>query len=203
MSEQQKDVPAGNIGRGLGMRAVRVLATVVLLTFGSSSGLSAAGAFDHTQTSAAETRQAYMKGDILALRFAGRVANVSTDPGHWRFNGEVQSLATGEVVGTLTHELSCLGTVSLPCPVVDVVDRFQFAGGALVSRAKESIALDPGHPGFALIGIHPEGKTIVEATGALAGRTGRAQMSGHHDGRDLPGYATFDDFWLIELDPKS
>jgi len=202
ISEQQKEVAAGDIGRGPGMKGVRLLATVALLTFGFSSGLSAAGAIDDKQGTVAETRQAYMRGDIFALRFVGRVANVSTDPSHWRFNGEVQSLATGEVVGTLTHQLTCLGTVSLPCPVVDVVDTFQFADGALVSRAKETIAADPGHPGFALIGIHPDGKSIVEATGTMAGRTGRAQMSGHHDGRELPGYATFDDFWLIELNPK-
>jgi len=25
-------------------------------------------------------------------------------------------------------------------------------------------------------------------------------MSGHHDGRELPGHVTFDDFWLIALD---
>jgi hypothetical protein len=35
-----------------------------------------------------------------------------------------------------------------------------------------------------------------------AGRTGAAHMSARHDGREVPT-VTFDDFWLIELGPKT
>lgn len=46
------------------------------------------------------------------------------------------------------------------------------------------------------------GNSIIKATGAFAGRTGKAHMSGRHGGQDLPGFVSFDDFWLIELDPS-
>jgi hypothetical protein len=149
-----------------------------------------------------EATSAFEHGDTIAVRFAGRLANKSTDPKHLTWVGELHSLASGAVVGTLTHDITCLGAVGLPCLVFEAVDTFNFRNGTIVNRALESAPPDPGHPGFFLIGIHPEGKSIVSAAGAFAGRTGTAHMSGRHDGREAPT-VTFDDFWLIELDPKA
>jgi hypothetical protein len=83
--------------------------------------------------------------------------------------------------------------------VFDATDTFRFSEGMIVNRAKEAIAPDPTDSGWVLVGIHPSGNSIGPGTGSFARRTGRAEMSGHHDGRELPGHVTFDDFWLIEL----
>jgi hypothetical protein len=147
---------------------------------------------------ATETRPALGSGNVIAVRFAGRFPNQPSAPEHLTFTGDLLS-PTGDVVGTLTFDIVCLTTVPFPCPVVDNTTTFRFPEGQIVSRAPESSALDPATPGFGLIGIHPAGDSIISATGAFKGRMGRAHMSGHHDGRELPGYATFDDFWLIEL----
>jgi hypothetical protein len=149
-----------------------------------------------------EATSAFKQGDTIAVRFAGRLTNQSTDPRHLTWGGELRSLASGEVVGTLSHDITCLGAVGLPCVVFEATDTFSFPNGTIVNRDLESAAPDPAHPGFFLIGIHPDGKSIVSATGAFAGRTGRAHMSARHDGREAPT-VTFDDFWLIELDPKA
>lgn len=151
---------------------------------------------------AAVTKAAVDHGETIAAHVAGRLANLSTDPSRWVFRGELQSLATREAMGTVTHEITCLGIVGLPCPVVDAVTTFRFNDGTIVNRATVSIALDPERPGFAHIGSHPSGKSIVSGTGAFTGRSGKAHMSGHHDGREAPTHVTFDDFWLIELDPR-
>jgi hypothetical protein len=149
-----------------------------------------------------ETTSAFEHGDTIAVRFATRLANKSADPRHLAWTGELRSLASGAVVGTLTHDISCLGAVGLPCLVFESVDTFTFPNGTLVNRAPMSAVPDPAAPGFFLVGIHPDGKSIASATGAFAGRTGTAHMSGRHDGREVPT-GTFDDFWLIELDPKA
>ncbi len=56
-----------------------------------------------------------------------------------------------------------------------------------------------------LIGIHTKEGNIVpeKGTGAYAGRTGKLTMSGWHDGNEFPEHTTFNDFYLIQLDPKS
>jgi hypothetical protein len=151
-----------------------------------------------------ETTSAFEHGDTIAVRFAARLANTSTDSKHLAWTGELRSLASGAVVGTLTHDITCLGAVALPCLALgtEAVDTFTFPQGTIVNRALLSAAPDPGAPGLFLIGIHPDAKSIVSATGAFAGRTGTAHMSGRHDGREVPT-ATFDDFWLIELDPRA
>jgi hypothetical protein len=149
-----------------------------------------------------EATSAFTQGDTMAVRFAGRLANQSTDPRHMTWIGELRSLASGEVVGTLAHDITCLGAVGLPCLVFEAVDTFSFPDGNIVNRDLESAPADPAHPGFFNIGIHPDGKSIVSATGVFAGRTGTAHMSGRHDAREAPAI-TFDDFWLIELDPKA
>jgi hypothetical protein len=149
-----------------------------------------------------ENTSAFEHGDTIAVRFAAHVTNKSTDPRHLAWVGELRSLASGAVVGTLTHDITCLGVVGLPCLVFEAVDTFTFPQGTIVNRALLSAVPDPAAPGFFLIGIHPDAKSIVSATGAFAGRTGTAHMSGRHDGREVPT-ATFDDFWLIDLDPKA
>jgi hypothetical protein len=149
-----------------------------------------------------EATSAYQQGDTIAVRFAGHLANKSTDPKHLTWVGELHSLASGQVMGTLTHDITCLGAIGLPCVVFEATDTFTFPSGTIVSRDLESAVPDPAYPGFFLIGIHPDGKSIISATGVFAGRTGRAHMSARHDGREAPT-VTFDDFWLIELDPKA
>jgi hypothetical protein len=149
-----------------------------------------------------DSQAGFEPGDRLALHVAGRLADESSDPRHYVFNGQLRSLASGEVVGTVTHDATCFGAAAAPCPLLQVTNTFNLPGGTIVNRALESVALDPQHAGFALIGIRPAGKSIVAGTGVYAGRTGRAKLSGWHDGRDLPEYVTFDDFWLIELDAK-
>lgn len=143
-------------------------------------------------------------GEVIAIRFAGRLPNESNDPGRIVFTGEMLSLGTGEKLGTMTHD------VAVPCSFKDpasgcagdVVNTFRFTDGStVVSRAQESFAPDPRAPGFFLVGIHPTGDSI-EGTGRFSGRTGRAHMSARHDGSGLPAFAVFDDFWLIELDGR-
>lgn len=140
-------------------------------------------------------------GERIAVRFAGRLQNESTDPGRLVFTGDMLSLGTGDKLGTMTHD------VAVPCSLRDpssgcagdVVNTFRFTDGStIVNRAQESFAPDPRAPGFFLVGIHPTADSI-EGTGRFTGRTGRAHMSARHDGSALPGFATFDDFWLIEL----
>jgi hypothetical protein len=143
-----------------------------------------------------ETKSAFQAGDTQAFRFAGRVASRSPNPQHLIFAGDLTSLATGDKAGSFTWD-DDLGARNV------VTSTFRFPEGTLVSRARGSAGPDPNHPGFFLIGIHPESKSIIEATGVFAGRTGTVHMSGLHGTQDAPAFVSFDDFWLIELDPKA
>jgi hypothetical protein len=183
--------------RIVGSATVILLAAVVL-----SVGITGQPADLGRARMIVEATSAFRQGDTIAVRVAGRLANQSTDPRHMIWVGELRSLASGEVVGTLTHDITCLGAVGVPCLVFEAVDTFNFPDGTIVSRDLESAPPDPAHPGFFNIGIHPDGKSIVSATGVFAGRTGTAHMSGRHDGREAPT-VTFDDFWLIELDARA
>lgn len=150
-----------------------------------------------------ETRSAYQQGDTLAFRFAGRVASRAPEPNHLVFDGDLTSLATGDTVGTFTWDLTCNQVVGFPCGVYEVVNTFRFPDGTLVTRTLAAVAPDlSAEPGFFHAGIHPKGNNIVEATGAYAGRSGKAHMSGRHGGQEFPAFVSFDDFWLIQLDPK-
>lgn len=149
----------------------------------------------------AETKSAFQTGDTFAFHVSGRAPIKQPGPNRLAADFDVTSLVTGENVGKMTFDLTCFGAVPFPCGHYDVVATFRIPGGTLVNKAKVSSVADPGHPGFFLIGIHPEGKTI-EGTGAYAGRTGRARQSGFHNCKECPNFATVDDFWLIELDPK-
>src|SRR5438093_12287733 len=55
----------------------------------------------------AETSTAGARGDFIGLYFAGRLPTQSTDPSRDFWTGDIRSLSTGEVVGTVRHELSC------------------------------------------------------------------------------------------------
>lgn len=148
-----------------------------------------------------ETKSAYHAGDTLAFR-SGRVASHSPNPQHLVFDGDLTSLATGDKVGTFTWDLTCGQAIGFPCGVYEVTNTFRLPGGTIVSRGMASVAPDPTGPGFFHIGIHPDADNIVETTGVYNGRRGRAHMSGRHGGHEFPAYASFDDFWLIELDSK-
>lgn len=105
---------------------------------------------------------------------------------------------SGEKLGTATRDFAFTGPFG-----GDEVMTFRFPDGELVNHAVLNFALDLAHPGYFHVGIHPQGNTIVpeRGTGAYAGRTGRLRMTGWHDGRAFPEQATFDDFYVIELDP--
>jgi hypothetical protein len=149
-----------------------------------------------------ETRSALQTGDTLAFHVTGRMPIKQPAPNRLAVADlDVTSLVTGEKVGKLTWDLTCLGAVPYPCGNYDVVATFELPGGTLVNKAKAGAIQDPSHPDSFLVGTHPDGKTI-EGTGAYAGRTGKIHHSGFHICKECPGFATFDDFWLIELDPK-
>lgn len=107
---------------------------------------------------------------------------------------------TGEKLGTATRDFAFTGPNT-----GDDVMTFRFQDGELVSRAVLSFSPATIAPGFFYVVTRPQGDTIVpeRGSGAYAGRTGRVRMAGWHDGRAFPERATFDDFFVIELDPKA
>ena len=151
---------------------------------------------------AAQTTTAFAASDTIAIRFAGRIPGKQPGPDRAVFEGDMTSLATGEPLGTFTWDLTCHGAVGIPCGVYEVTNTFRFAEGTLVTKEAASVAPDGTAPGFFHVGIHPQGKSVIEATGVFAGRTGTAHMSGRHGGQEFPAWVDFDDFWLIELDPR-
>lgn len=134
-----------------------------------------------------ETKAAYQHGDTLAFRFVGRVPVQSPEPKRLVFQGDLTSLASGDKVGSFTWDLTCNQIIGAPCIRYEVTATFALPEGSLVSRGPAG-AVPDHHPGFFLIGIHPEGTSIVDATGAFAGRSGRAHMSGRHGGQDFPNF---------------
>lgn len=149
-----------------------------------------------------ETKSAFQHGDTLAFRFAGRVASRSPNPQRLVFEADLTSLATGDKAGSFTWDLTCGQVVGFPCGMYEVTNTFTLPEGTLVTRGTASVAPDGSAPGEFHAGIHPDGKNIIQATGMFAGRTGKAHMSGRHGGQEFPAFVTFDDFWLIELDPR-
>jgi len=136
--------------------------------------------------------------DVLAFNFRGTGRGEPAQSGRFQFTTDVYSMVTGEKVGTASHN------ISPPGPVMDHVMTFHLPDGDLVVHSTESVAPDPQHQGLFLIGIHQPGNVVAEkGTGAYAGRTGKATMAGWHDGNKFPDQATFDDFYRIELDPRS
>jgi hypothetical protein len=120
------------------------------------------------------------------------------EPGRFQYTTDLYSMVTGEKIGTGTHN------ISPPAAMMDHVMTFHLPDGDLVAHSTESVAPDPQHSGLALIGIHQPNNIVPEkGTGVYAGRTGKATMSGWHDANKFPEQATFNDFYLIELDPRS
>jgi hypothetical protein len=138
------------------------------------------------------------QSDTLALHFRGTGHQQPAEQGRFQWSTDLYSLVTGDRVGTGTNN------ADLRAPIMDQVMTFHLPDGDLVAHSKESVIPDPQHPGFALVGVHQDNNVVPErGTGAYARRTGKATMSGWHDGNKLPEQATFNDFYLIELDPKS
>jgi hypothetical protein len=141
-------------------------------------------------------------GDKIVVRFNGRYKDEATEPGLFRFTGDMLS-PTGEKVGTEIHQAKCSTTTPPPCGVFDVEETFQFPEGTIKVKTPSSAPSDPQYPDHLVIGIHTEQDNVAEGTGVFAGRTGRARSSGWHDISEIQnGYATFNDFWLIELNPR-
>ena len=136
-------------------------------------------------------------GNRLALQFRGTGHQEPAEQGRFQWSTDLYSLVTGEKVGTGTNN------ADLRAPIMDHVMTFHLPDGDLVAHSKESVIPDPQHPGFALVGVHQDNNIVPErGAGAYAGRTGKVTMSGWHDGSKLPEQATFNDFYLIELDPR-
>jgi hypothetical protein len=139
---------------------------------------------------------------VLALNFRGTARPELMAPDRFVSTTDLYSLATGERVGTATHDFAFTARPF----VADHIMTFRLPEGQIVTHDLISFPSDPQHPGFFLIGIHPERNTILpgRGTGAYAGRSGRLRMSGYHDTTRIAGehLVTYDDFYLIELDPK-
>lgn len=133
---------------------------------------------------------------ILAVNSKGTAQNESTDPMRTKFTFPMYDLATGEELGTITDDIG-----NTPTPgVVDVITTYRFDDGEIVNHMLVSIAQDSQKPGWIVVGNRPEENSIVEATGAYAGRTGKVRLSGVDDITKFPNEVYQDDFWIIELD---
>ncbi len=141
--------------------------------------------------------------EVIAVNTRGTAQNISESPMRTVFEFDLYSLATGERIGTAHDDVFCSTTTPPPCQVFDAVTTFRLPGGDITNHAQVSVVPDPQRPGHFLVAARPEGKSIVSATGAYAGRTGTVRMSGHDDGRGYPSELTVDDLWVIELDPRS
>ncbi len=139
--------------------------------------------------------------EIIAVNMRGESPNVSTNPARQAFEFELYSVATGERIGTATDDVACK-TDSLPgCPLMDAITTFHLENGDIANHATVSIVPDPARPGFVLNGAFPDADTdTISGTGAYAGRTGRARLSGANNIVGFPLRLTADDIFVIELD---
>ena len=165
----------------------------------ASSGTPRAAAPSGTPRAAASSGTPRAPGSgpmILAVNSRGTAQNESSDPARTKFTFPMYDLATGEEIGTITDDVG--GT---PVPgVVDVITTYRFTDGEIVNHMPVSIAQDSQKPGWIVVGNRPEGNTIVKATGAYEGRTGKVRLSGVDDITKFPDEIYQDDFWIIELD---
>lgn len=145
-------------------------------------------------------KAAISMGDSFGLNFRGTGTREPTAPDHFQYSNPLYSMANGEEEGTATHHVFFTEHPG----VLDHTITFRLPDGELVSHELESATFDPADHNFLLIGIHPQGKTIVpeKGTGAYAGRTGKLRMKGWHGIKEFPEKVSFDDFYWIELDPK-
>ena len=139
--------------------------------------------------------------DVLVLNFSGTAQREKTpEAQRFQWTADLYSMGTGQKVGTGTHNVEFITPF-----IGDHVMIFRLPDGQLVAHSKESIAPSVLHPGFFHVGVHPGENNIVpeKGTGAYAGRTGKVQMSGWHECKDTcPEPATFNDFYLVQMDPK-
>lgn len=139
-----------------------------------------------------------LRGDVLALDAYGPVKNGGAEPTHPVFTGNLYSLATGELVGTIVDDVQCFTQRGFPCNVVDVTTTFNLPEGQIVNRMFVSVDPDPQKPpGYFLTGSRQDGDTVVSGTGIYGGRTGNTRLSGHVDLRNMPAGADFDDWFTI------
>lgn len=134
--------------------------------------------------------------DRFVVNSQGTAPNESKDPNRTAYTFPMYVLATGEQIGTITDDV---GLTPVP-GVVDVITTFRFPDGDIVTQSNVSISQDAQKPGWIVVGGRPESDTIVDATGAYAGRTGKVTVSGVDDLRKFPGELYQDDYWVIELD---
>ena len=107
-------------------------------------------------------------------------------------------LATGNVIGTIVDDIKS----PVPGFLFDVTTYFKFndaQNSELVSHGLVSSAPDVQKPGWIIVGNRPMTDSIISATGAFAGRTGRIRLSGVNDLTKFPDEVYQDDFWVIEL----
>jgi hypothetical protein len=137
--------------------------------------------------------------EMIAVNVSGVGQRVASAPDRLVRTVDLLSMS-GEKMGTATRDFAFTGPNT-----GDDVMTFHFPDGDLVSRAVLRFAAASSDPGFFFVTTRPGGNTVVpdRGTGAYAGRTGRVRMSGWHDGREFPERAGFDDFFVIELDPKA
>lgn len=138
-----------------------------------------------------------LRGDVLALNLRGHAPNSGSEPNHPIFTGKLYSLATGEVVGDFVEDVQCITTAGAPCNVIDATTTMNLPEGQVVSRALISVQPDPQRPGYILAGGRPEGDSIISTSGIYAGRTGKADLSGLNDLRNLPGGSIEIDDWVV------
>jgi hypothetical protein len=138
--------------------------------------------------------------ETLVLNFRGTGVRQDSATQRFVYTADLYDTPGGRRVGTATADVQFISPLTL-----DHVITFHLPAGDLVDHAVEAIAPDASRQGHYLIGIHPEADTIVagRGTGAYAGRTGHLTMSGWHDGSKFPQQDTFNDFYLIELNPAS
>ena len=139
-------------------------------------------------------------GKFLALNTRGTAKNISTDPMRTVFEFDLYSLATGERIGHANDSIFCSTQTPPPCQVFDAVTTFHLPDGTLTNHAQVSVVPDPQRPGFFLVAARPEASSIVAATGAYAGRTGKVRLTGLDDGSRYPAELSVDDTWIFELD---
>lgn len=171
----------------------------VLLVLGLVAGCVAGGVAAMAAVGVAAAAPAADRPEIIAVNMRGTSPNVSTNPLRMVFEFELFDVATGERIGTATDDVACK-TDELPgCPLIDAITTFHLPAGDIVNRATVSIAPDAARPGWVLNGSYPDGDTIVSGTGAYAGRTGKARLSGANNIVGFPLQLTGDDIFVIEL----
>jgi hypothetical protein len=137
---------------------------------------------------------------FMALNTRGTAKNISTDPMRTVYEFDVYSLATGERIGHANDSVFCSTKTPPPCQVFDAVTTFHLPDGTITNHAQVSVVPDPQRPGYFLVASRPEGNSIVAATGAYAGRTGKVRLTGLDDGSRYPNQLGVDDVWIFELD---